>query len=276
MKENLKSLLRTDFSAKEIEHLVRGYDVVGDIVIIVIPDALIHRRSDIGAAILNSGKNIRLVARRAGCYSGEFRTLELERIGGEGRLETLHKEFGIRLHVDVEKVYFSPRSGAERFRVAGQVKAGERVLVMFSGIGPLALMMAVHTQAVEVIGVEKNREAHGLALKNKKVNKRAQNVHFLEGDVSDVLPKIQGRFDRIAMPLPHSVEEYVPLALSKLRPGGTLHYYDFRPGDEFAQAEETLRGLCKRENRQLVNSEVHRCGHVSPRKFRICVDAVVR
>ena len=71
-------------------------------------------------------------------YGGEFRTIGLKKLAGEGELKTIHKEFGVRLQVHPEKVYFSPRSNMERYRIARQVRLGEKVLVMFSGICPSA------------------------------------------------------------------------------------------------------------------------------------------
>lgn len=85
---------------------VQSYDIVGDIAIIVIPDALLGKKRLIAGAILDLHRRIKVVARRAGIHDGEFRTLPLEIIGGEDRKETLHRENGVRLLVDPEAVYF--------------------------------------------------------------------------------------------------------------------------------------------------------------------------
>ena len=88
----LKGALQDLFSEHELNLLVRGFDVVGDMAITIIPPELEHREAAIGEAILSANKNIRVVAKRDGVYSGEYRTIPLTIIAGENRKETLHKE----------------------------------------------------------------------------------------------------------------------------------------------------------------------------------------
>lgn len=273
VRKKLKDALLHVLSADDLELLVRGYDVLGDVAIVIIPKELEHHEAVIADAILIAGSNIRVVAKRVGNYSGEFRTISLKKIGGQGGLATLHREFGIRLYVDPEKVYFSPRSGNERRRIAAQVLPGERVLVMFSGVSPLPLMIGLHSEAIEIIGVEKNPEAHLLALKNLKANRKIKNITLLNGDVCDLVSDSLGSFERIVMPLPHQAANYLELALGALKSNGWLHYYDFLLIEEFGCAEESVRKACSQLGREVVHSTVHKCGHISPRKYRICVDA---
>ena len=74
----LKKILRGHLAPEELAVLVQSYDVVGDIAIIVIPEALLGRKGLIAEAILHRHRRIKVVARRAGIYDGEFRTLPLE------------------------------------------------------------------------------------------------------------------------------------------------------------------------------------------------------
>jgi tRNA (guanine37-N1)-methyltransferase len=62
-------------------------------------------------------------------------------IAGEDRLTTVHRENGILLHLDLAQVYFSVRSAHERARIAAQVKPGETVAVLCSGVGPFPLII---------------------------------------------------------------------------------------------------------------------------------------
>ncbi len=249
--------------------------MLGDVAIVIVAEELIHYENAIADAILSASPNIRVVAKRVGNYSGEYRTIQLKIIGGHGRLETLHKEYGVRLHVDPGKVYYSSRSGSERYRIAKQVLPGETVLVMFSGIGPLPLMIALHSEASEITGIEKNPEAHFYALKNIKENSKISNVKLLHGDVQDILPDLAQKFMRIAMPLPLSARNYLDLAIGGLEVGGWLHFYDFQNVGEFDCSEKIIRQCCRRLGRSIVNLSIHKCGHISPGKYRICVDAQV-
>ncbi len=152
----LKKRLEDSLSARELERLVGAYDVVGDIAIVIIPEELEAKEHLIAEAILTSNRKINVVAKRAGNYGGEFRTMPLQILAGENRKETEVKEFGIRLLVNPETVYYSVRSGNERKRIASLVAPGESVLVLFSGIAPFPLIISRYSKAKSIVGIEKN------------------------------------------------------------------------------------------------------------------------
>jgi tRNA (guanine37-N1)-methyltransferase len=269
----LKDALRAVLSPQELELLVGSYDVVGDIAIIIIPPELSGKENLIAATILSIHKHIRTVAKRAGNYDGEFRTHDLAVIGGESLRETEHRENGVRFFLNPAKVYYSVRSSSERKRVADLVEPGEDVLVLFSGVGAFPLVIAAHSRAREVIGIEKNPCAHRFAQKSLAANKRIKNVVLYEGDILDVLPRLGRVFDRVLMPLPKSASDYLENGLAAVRPGGWLHFYDFQPSDAFFQAVAKIEQACAENHRLLTSSKAVICGHCSPRIYRICVDA---
>ncbi len=271
LKEALASLL----SENELQLLVRGYDVVGDIAIIIVPQGLEKREQVIAAAILANNPNIKVVAKRAAHYYGEFRTLPITIIGGEDRRETEVREFGIRLRLDVEKVYFSIRSGNERRRIASLVQPGENVLVLFSGIAPYPLMISRYSLAKKIVGIEKNPVAHDFALLNLKLNRKLKNIELLQGDVGDLLPRFSSEFDRVIMVLPKSAEDFLEAALQVVKPGGYLHFYDMQNNDSFGESVAKVRAACESVKRSLLAVDVTACGHCSPRTYRICVDGLI-
>jgi tRNA (guanine37-N1)-methyltransferase len=275
MSGELKKILRDQLAPEEMAIFVQSYDIVGDIAIIVIPDALLGKKRLIAGAILDLHRRIKVVARRAGIHDGEFRTLPLEIIGGEDRKETLHRENGVRLLVDPEAVYFSVRSGNERQRIASLVQPGERVLVFFSGIGPYPLVIGRTQPQCRVIGIEKSPIAHAYAMKNLGYNRRLTNVLFYEGDVRAVVPRLKKTFDRIVMPLPKSAEGFLDLALLSLQHQRWLHFYDMQEKGNFAGSIEKVKHICRQQGRSLVAATVTICGHFTPRLYRICVDALI-
>ena len=161
----LKEALKDELSRDEARALVGSFDIVGTIAIIIIPAGLEAKEHLIADAILRTHRNIRTVAKRTGNYQGEFRTIGLTTIAGEELGETVHKENGVRFCLHPGKVYYSVRTGSERQRIAGQVGCGEEILVMFSGIGAFPLVLAAGGRAGEVVGVEKNPDAHRYAQK---------------------------------------------------------------------------------------------------------------
>jgi tRNA (guanine37-N1)-methyltransferase len=271
----LKELLGAVLSGNDLQLLVRAYDVVGDIVIMTIPRELETKEHEIASAILANNRKIKVVAKRAAHYGGEFRSRPITIIGGEARKETEVREFGIRLQLNVEKVYFSIRSGNERRRIASLVQPGEKVLVLFSGIGPYPLMISMYSRAKRIIGIEKNPIAHDYGLLNLSLNKKINNIELFQGDVIDILPQFTAEFDRIIMPLPKSAGDFVDLALTVLRPGGCLHFYDMQDTGAFAESVAKVRAASDMASRSLLAAEVVVCGHCGPRTYRICVDALI-
>ncbi len=255
--------------------MVGGYDVVGDIAVVTIPLELQHRQDVIGQAVLAANRRLKVVAKRAGHYGGEFRTLPLEIIAGENRKETFHKEHGILLNLHLEKVYFSVRSGEERRRIAALVQKNEEVLVLFSGIAAFPLIIAHLSPSKRIVGIEKNPSAHFYGLKNLTLNKKIKNVQLCKGDVADFLPRLTEKYDRVLMPLPSQAENYLDLALMRLKSRGILHFYDFQQKGRYEAAVKKIMTACEQNGRQLIGTEVVACGHIAPRKHRICVDAEI-
>jgi tRNA (guanine37-N1)-methyltransferase len=270
-----KELLHSILSESGLQLVVRAYDLVGDIVIMTIPRELEEKEQEIALAILANNHKVKVVAKRAAHYGGEFRQRPLKVIGGEVRSETEAKEFGVRLQLDVETVYFSARSGNERKRIASLVQPEENVLVLFSGIGPYPLMISRYSRAKQVVGIEKNPVAHNYGLINLKLNKKCSNIELIKGDVRDILPKFTDKFDRIIMPLPKSAGDYIHLVLPLLQPGGWIHFYDMQHIDSFEKSVIKVRAACEAAGRSLVTAEIVLSGHCGPRTYRICVDALL-
>ncbi len=271
----LKDLLKDELSDRELDHLIQSYDLVGDIAITQIPAELTHREKLIGEAIIATNKRIRVVAKRDGFYQGDFRTIPLTIIAGEDRKETEHVEFGVRLQLNPELVYFSVRSSTERKRIAELVEPGEDILVMFSGIAPYPLIINKFSQARSIVGIESNPLAHNYGTRNLTLNKVKNSIELFWGDVTDVVPEIDRKFQRIIMPLPTASRDYLPVALECLSPGGTIHFYDFQPVGSYSASLDTINHLCRDSGRQVLSSSPVVCGHTSPGINRVCLDTLI-
>jgi len=269
----LKEILAPLLSEKELQLLVRAYDVVGDIAIIAIPEELAVKEQIIAEAILASNNRIKVVAKRTADYGGEFRVRPVKIIAGVDRKETEVKEFGIRLRLNVEDVYYSVRSGNERKRIASLVEPAEDVLVLFSGIGPYPLMISKYSLAKKIVSIEKNSIAHNYAVLNLKLNKKLKNIELIQGDVKDILPLFSTRFDRVIMVLPKSAEKFLGLALQLIKVGGYIHFYDMQHRGSFEDSVVKVGAACELKKRSLLKHQVTVCGHCAPRTYRICVDA---
>jgi len=226
---NLKEYLAGKLDAHELEILPRSYDVVGDIAIVRLPEALRHRAEEIASAIMRINNHVKTVLNQISPVSGDFRLRRLEWIAGEKKTETIHKEHGCLFKVDLEKCYFSPRLSYERKRIAELVKPSEVIINMFAGVGCFSIVIAKKSEAKKVYSIDVNPWAIKYMKENIRLNRVCHIVTAVLGDSKDVIAKrLQGIADRVLMPLPEKAYEYIIYALKALKPcGGMIHYYDF-------------------------------------------------
>jgi tRNA (guanine37-N1)-methyltransferase len=272
----IDELLKGKLTAKEMKLIPRSLEVVGKIMVIEVPDELKKKEKLIAQAYLKQNHNIETVVKKDQIHSGEFRLRKVKILAGKRTKETIHFENGVKIKLDLEKTYFSARSANERLRIARLIKPKEEVLVMFSGAGPFPLVIAKNSHAKLVYGIEINPLAHQYALTNVSLNHLDSRVAIFNGDVRDLLPKVRKKFDRIAMPLPKTGDQFLGLALKKIKDNGTIHLYDFLSEDEFAVAAKNIREICKKNKKRCRILRKVKCGQFSPSVFRICFDIKVK
>ncbi|AJC71652.1 tRNA (guanine-N1)-methyltransferase [Thermococcus guaymasensis DSM 11113] len=267
--KNLESVLAERLSREELKHL-RRYDVIGDIAVIQVPPELEHRVGDIVWGLRKVHPFLRVIARK-GFHEGAFRIRDYSIIWGEKRLETVHRENGVEIKVDLSKAFFNPRMKGERYRLAQMVKDGERILIPFAGVLPYALVIARYRK-VKITAVELNREAYELGLENIERNgKRLKGeIEFIYGDAFKVLPELP-TYDRVISPTPRGVDA-LSLTLSKAEKW--LHYYDFVHEEEI----ETFRARILEECRKLgkeCSVRVKKVSDFKPHVFKVCADVKI-
>jgi tRNA (guanine37-N1)-methyltransferase len=266
-KHSLTSALKDKLSSAEMEYVPRAFDVIGDIAVLEIPDEILSKKKIIGETLLKTFKNIKVVANKKTAVGTEYRTREMEVVAGEKRTETLHKEHGCVYKLDVTTAYFSPRLGSERLRVAEQVKEGERVLVMFAGIGPYAILIAKKRKPSEVLAIELNPSGVKYMEENVKLNK--VKVKAILGDAGEEVKKL-GQFDRIIMPLPKDAGDFLEATIPSLKKGGTIHYYTFTHTSD--EAADEAKKICENLGHKIEILKSIECGTYSPSLSRMCVD----
>ena len=276
MSRFLHSALKGVLKPSELSSLISGFDIIGDIALLRIPDALLDSKYLIARAVLDGIKPIKTVL-KAGGVTGEFRTRDVEFLMGEEKTRTMYVEHGCRFIVDVNLVYFSPRLSTERLRIANEVSPGEVIVNMFAGIGSFSIITSKIQRDCRVFNIDINPAAHSLALENVKLNHLENRVIPLLGDAKEVIrEKLVGTADRILMVLPEKSHLYLKDALIALRPtGGVIHCYTFlplgaNPGD-FIEAN-----MPKESNFSVTVNKSIRVGEVGPKLYRYRIDLVVR
>ncbi len=252
-----------------------AFELVGDIAIVESSDSAPPGFLEaLARVIMRLHKHVRSVYVKRGGHAGDFRVQSYDLVAGVDDPFTVHVENGYRLRVNIREVYFSPRSGEERLRVARLVGQDERVLVLFSGIAPFPLAIARHSEAREVVGVELNAAAHKLAVENVRLNKVEGRVRLVRMDARDYLQQAREEgevFDRIIMPLPKAAYYFLADALRVVKPGGMVHFYAFVR--EHALREDAERIVEQYHGDTPVRMRgVQKAGDVGVRQLRVRID----
>jgi len=272
IRETFKEAVARFIPAELMPRFRRSFDTIGDIAVVEIPDEFLQYEKQIGKALLAVTPTIKVVVKKVGGHVGTFRIQKYRILAGARRKTTITKENGVSLRLHLEATYYSPRMSTERARLLQLIQPKERILALFSGIGPYPIVFAKNKKDVSIVAVEMNPKAHALALENAKLNKVQDRIRFLCGDVRTVVPQLHETFDRITMPLPKTGEEFLDVVLHAAARGATIHFYDFLNEEEFHLAEKKAVAACQRAGRKYTKLGLYRCGQQGPRQFRVCLD----
>ncbi len=231
-----RSLL--DLPPDEAERLPRSFDVIGDVVLVRIPDDLASRAPEIGRALLEFVPGARIVGSDEGVH-GPDRRRTIRRLAGSGGWRTRHRENGIQIEVDVELAYFSPRLAREHARVAAAVLPGDRVYDLCCGVGPFALTIAKEARAIHVTAVDSN--PHALELLRRSLARAAFSVpvDVVEGRVEE-FARAAPPVERVILNLPLEGIKYLPSVARTVARRGHLHYYEVVPRDQLEGRGEAV------------------------------------
>ena len=251
---------------EEKDYDLPSFEIIGDIAII--NDLSGRDREDAVEGIL-AHHDVKTILLKTEGLSGEFRVGEYEKLYGK-ETETIHKEHGYRFKVDPTEAYYSERFATERKRVADQVEEGEKVLVMFAGVGPFAVLCA--EMAEKVVAVEKNPEACNYLKENIELNNFEDKIETYCGDVREIVPGLDESFDRVVMPLPESAMEFLDVAVDSLNEKWVVYLYSFVEDQNFRPEEKEIEEIMSERGLEYEVIERVRCGYKSPSEDRYCFD----
>lgn len=250
---------------------VKGaYEIIGDIAIV---DQHEENAREMANTLLKH-KNINTVFQATSAVSGEYRTRELTFIDGEKKTETIYKENGCRYHLDVAQVYFTPRLSTERMRITEQIKDGDMVIDMFSGIGPFSILIAKKYPGAQVIAIDKNPVAIKYLQENVRLNK-INNIEIRWGDAKDEVTDITGA-DHVIMNLPHSGLEFLDVSFRILKKGGIIHLYAISHEEDIFGISKDIEDYANKADKCVtyINKRIVR--PYAPYQYNICIDFQVK
>ncbi|MFH1225021.1 MAG: class I SAM-dependent methyltransferase family protein [Candidatus Diapherotrites archaeon] len=272
---SLKEALQGRLKKAELGALSRAFDALGNIAVIEVPKGLVKKETQVAQALMLVNPQVKTVLKKTTARRGEFRVQGLKVIGGEKNFRANYAEHGCKFVVDLDKVFFTPRLGTERGRIAKLIKPGETVSVLFAGAGPYAIVFAKHAKPEKVFAVELNPHA----VENMKDNIRLNHVQNLvvpiEGDVRKIAPVLlRCTSDRVVMPLPKNAGDFLGEALECLKKkGGVVHFYHFGEAKEpFAEAVALVKKACRGAGRKCRILRKAKCRSYSPDTVQAVVD----
>lgn len=207
---------RSSFEVLEEPIPLPRHELVGGI-------AIMQDRDPAGAlTLLSSRPSIHSVLFPLSTVEGPHRTRRFEILAGQPTTRTMYVEYGHCYAIDLNIAYFSARLSGERQRILSTMEEGERVLDMFSGVGPFAITLA--EKAILIWAVDINPAAVSLMIENIQKNRCTSIIPVL-ADATHLSHIIHVPFDRVIMNLPMTSSSFLETAFALCRPGGTIHLY---------------------------------------------------
>ena len=273
LKPLIIDLLKQEFPDEPWDTISIKFDQIGEIGLLRLDSETTSKifRQQLGTEILNSYPKINSVINKLDITEGIKRVYPIEYLAGEKTYESWHKEYGVLIKVDLKHAYFNPRLAEEHRRLSLEVINGERILDLFTGVGPFALH-CTKEQECEVVAVDINPHAIESLQASIKRNKLKGRIIPILGDAGTIFC-VKKFFDRIIINLPSQSINYLDYASKLVKNGGIITFYQFiekidHPQQFISkQISKKLQDLCEHEI--LVN----RVGReVSPSKIQLNVD----
>jgi tRNA (guanine37-N1)-methyltransferase len=270
---SVREMLQGKLTDQEITDLRNSFDIIGNIVIVEIPDNLLEHKELIGETTLKFTKR-KSVYMKKSPIKGVTRVRDIEFICGVNNPVTIHKEQKIRLKLDVSKVYFSPRLTSERKRIREITDDGEKILDMFCGVGPFSIVIASRNK-VDITAVDINDVAIDYLKENIRLNKLQGKIHPICGDINKVASEqLEGeKFDRLIMNLPGTAYEFLDTAFSLVAQEGIIHYYEF--AHDCNEGREKLERKAAEHGMTVTIERCHKVRSTSPGMWQMVFDCRV-
>lgn len=158
---------------------------------------------------------------------GPLRRPRVRLLRGEEPVVTVYREAGVEYELDAANLMLSLGNKFERLRTAAAVREWEVVVDMFAGVGQFTIPIAVHARPLRIHSIEINPEAYRFLVRNVRRNGVEDLVETRLGDCRDVVRGLGAVADRVIMGYFGGTVDFLPYALSVLRPsGGVVHVHE--------------------------------------------------
>ncbi|GFE52778.1 hypothetical protein BaOVIS_001820 [Babesia ovis] len=165
-----------------------SFETVGHIAHLNLPNERLWAKHIIAKILLDKHKHIRTVVNKVKEVENEFRTMELELLGGDDDLVAIQHENGHSFQIDFRNVYWNSRLIRERERLSDSFYMGDVVVDMFAGVGPFAIYAAA--KGCLVLANDLNPTGTRYIEINAKLNKVSDRVFAHNGDARQFVEEV--------------------------------------------------------------------------------------
>ncbi|TBU16293.1 putative methyltransferase [Ordospora colligata] len=206
-----------------------SFEIVGNIAHLNLDEQQMNHRHTIGKVIHE--KTGMTVITKIGNISNEFRSFDLEVIGGEPNLQTVHREGGVLFCIDYKNVYWCSKLQNERLEILKMFMPGETVCDLFCGVGPVSLRALKNGCKVYANDLNPHAiECMNASIKTNKLN--SSNIEVFNLSADEFLSVVEGRkVDHFFLNLPEHSLEYLK-RISTWNTSALVHCYFFSRNDE--------------------------------------------
>jgi tRNA (guanine37-N1)-methyltransferase len=251
----------------------KSFDFLGNVILIKFPREF--KKSDkkkFAQKLLEKNKSVETILEKTDKFKGRLRISKTKWLAGKKTKEVLYKENNCVFRFNIDTTYFSPRLSNERKEIAGKIKKGEKVLVMFAGISVFPIVIAKNSKAKEIYSNEINREANKYGKMNVELNKVKDRVQLVPGDIKRVAEKLNKKFDVIVMPRPQLKDCFLKQAFNLSKKGTRIFYYDFCGVDKVSQIVEKVKKEALIAKKKIKIIKTKKAGEIAPYKIRLRID----
>jgi tRNA wybutosine-synthesizing protein 2 len=269
--DKLRSILKDKLTEKELDYLPKGYQIIGNILLIKLDKRLIKHRRLIGKTIMGILPYIHTVCLIKD-IRGNIRKPEVEVIAGCNRTQTLNKEHGCKFLLDVSDIMWSQGNKNEKMRLTKMIKPEENIVDMFAGIGYFSIILAKYCKPKKIYAIDINPKAIEYLRKNIWLNEVEDKIEILQGDCRKFSKLLENTADRIVMGYLFETEKFLPYALKIAKNNCVIHLHRTVKIEEIGKLKKKIIGIEKKNKCKIKILNVNKVKSYAPKIWHVVFD----
>jgi tRNA wybutosine-synthesizing protein 2 len=269
--DKLRNILRNKLKKKELNYLPKGYQIIGNILLIKLDKKLLKHRKLIGKTIMEMLPYIHTVCLIKD-IRGNVRKPEIEVIAGCDKTQTMNKEHGCKFLLDVSDIMWSQGNKNEKMRLTKMVKPGETIVDMFAGIGYFSIILAKYCKPKKIYAIDINPKAVEYLRKNVWLNDVEDKIEILQGDCRKFATLLENTADRVIMGYLFGTEKFLPYAFRIAKNNSIIHFHRTVKEEEIDKIIDELIKIGTRNRIKIKVLKITKVKSYAPKIWHVVYD----